>query len=73
MMEVQPTQEGYLVKQKPWRGGSMADALGAGAVYVTELGRGGLPGGGNLGSNPFAGLRGFLVWRGICFSPGKRA
>ena len=27
MMEVQPTQEGYLVKQKPWRGGSMADAL----------------------------------------------
>lgn len=39
MMDVQPTAGGYLVKQKPWRGGSMADALGAGAIYITELGR----------------------------------
>lgn len=39
MMDVKPTSGGYLVKQKPWRGGSMADALGAGAVYITELGR----------------------------------
>lgn len=39
MMDVRSTADGYLVKQKPWRGGSMADALGAGAVYITELGR----------------------------------
>ena len=38
MMDVTPTPGGYLVKQKPWRGGSMPDALGAGAVYITELG-----------------------------------
>ncbi len=36
MMDVQPTPEGYLVKQKPWRGGSMPDALGAGAIYITR-------------------------------------
>lgn len=40
MMDVTPTADGYFVKQKPWRGGSMADALGAGAVCITELGRG---------------------------------
>lgn len=38
MMDVTPTPGGYLVKQKPWRGSSMPDALGAGAVYITELG-----------------------------------
>lgn len=39
MMDVRATPEGYLVKQKPWRGGSMPDSLGAGAVFITELGR----------------------------------
>lgn len=39
MMDVTSTPNGYLVKQKPWRGGSMVDSLGAGAIYITELGR----------------------------------
>ena len=39
MMDVQPSPDGYRVRQKPWRGGTMPDALGAGAVYITELGR----------------------------------
>ena len=39
MMDVQPAPEGWQVTQKPWRGGSVADALGAGAIYVTRLGR----------------------------------
>lgn len=38
MMDVQKTDGGYNVKQKPWRGGSMADSLTAGAFYTTELG-----------------------------------
>ena len=38
MMDVQKTAGGYNVKQKPWRGGSMADSLTAGAFYTTELG-----------------------------------
>jgi molybdopterin molybdotransferase len=38
MMEVKDTPEGYRVKQKPWKGGSMADALGAGAYYITKFG-----------------------------------
>ena len=59
MMEVQPTQEGYLVKQKPWRGGSMADALGAGAVYVTELGREVCPAGETLEVTLLRGLEDF--------------
>lgn len=61
MMDVQPTQDGYLVKQKPWRRGSMADALGAGAVYVTELGREVCPAGEPLEGNPSAGAGGFLA------------
>lgn len=40
MMEVQNGPDGYLTRQKPWRGGSVADALGAGAIYITQLGRG---------------------------------
>ena len=40
MMDVQATDGGYAVKQKPWRGGNVADALGAGAFYVTKLGQG---------------------------------
>lgn len=59
MMEVQPTQEGYLVKRKPWRGGSMADALGAGAVYVTELGRKVCPAGETLEVTLLRGLEDF--------------
>lgn len=59
MMEVQPTQEGYLVKRKPWRGGSMADALGAGAVYVTELGREVCPAGETLEVTLLRGLEDF--------------
>ena len=59
MMEVQPTQEGYLVKQKPWRGGSMAEALGAGAVYVTELGREVCPAGETLEVTLLRGLEDF--------------
>ena len=38
LMDVMRTDEGYEVKQKPWKGGSMADNLGAGAFYITELG-----------------------------------
>lgn len=39
MMDVDHTEEGYRVRQKPWKGGgSMADTLGAGAIYITELG-----------------------------------
>lgn len=40
MMELWHTPSGYQAKQKPWRGGSVADALGAGAIFITELGRG---------------------------------
>lgn len=39
MMDVQKTEDGYAVKQKAWRGGTTADALGAGAFYITEPGR----------------------------------
>lgn len=39
MMDVRKTPSGYEVKQKPWRGGNAADGLGAGAFYITELGR----------------------------------
>lgn len=39
MMDVQKTENGYAVKQKAWKGGTTADALGAGAFYITELGR----------------------------------
>lgn len=38
MMELRRTAAGYEGRQKPWRGGSLPDALGAGAVYVTRLG-----------------------------------
>ncbi len=38
MMDVQNTPEGYRVKQKPWRNGSMVEGLSAGALYITELG-----------------------------------
>ena len=39
MMDVAHTESGYQVRQKPWKGGgTMADTLGAGAVYITELG-----------------------------------
>ena len=38
MMDVKRTGSGYEVKQKPWRGGSMADSLSAGAIYITKLG-----------------------------------
>nr|WP_072514288.1 molybdopterin molybdotransferase MoeA [Ndongobacter massiliensis] len=38
LMDVMRSEEGYQVKQKPWKGGSMADSLGAGAFYITELG-----------------------------------
>lgn len=39
MMDVLPSPGGYQVRQKPWRGGSIAGSLGAGAVYITDLGR----------------------------------
>ncbi len=39
MMEVQKTKDEYIVKQKPWRGGNVANSLGAGAIYVTKPGR----------------------------------
>ncbi len=38
MMDVQKNEDGYQVKQKPWRGGSMTDSLSAGAIYITKLG-----------------------------------
>lgn len=38
MMDITPTETDYLVKQKPWKGGSMAQTLGAGAFYITKLG-----------------------------------
>lgn len=38
LMDVEKTSEGYYVKQKPWKGGSMADSMSAGAFYITELG-----------------------------------
>ncbi len=59
MMDVQASQDGYLVKQKPWRGGSMADSLGAGAVYVTELGREVCPAGESLEVTLLRGLEDF--------------
>lgn len=39
MMDVNKTEDGYEVKQKAWRGGTTVDALGAGAFYITELGK----------------------------------
>lgn len=39
MVDVNKTEDGYEVKQKAWRGGTIADALGAGAFYITELGK----------------------------------
>ena len=38
LMDIEQTNEGYKVKQKKWRGGSMVDTLSAGATYITELG-----------------------------------
>lgn len=38
MMDVEFSADGCKVKQKPWRDGSMADTLSAGAFYITELG-----------------------------------
>jgi molybdopterin molybdotransferase/putative molybdopterin biosynthesis protein len=38
MMDVERTEDGYKVKQKPWKGGSMVNTMGAGAFYITELG-----------------------------------
>ncbi|WMJ78051.1 MULTISPECIES: molybdopterin molybdotransferase MoeA [unclassified Sedimentibacter] len=38
LMDVENGPDGYLVKQKPWKGGSMANSLAAGAFYITELG-----------------------------------
>lgn len=38
LMDIEQTDEGYKVKQKKWRGGSMVDTLSAGATYITELG-----------------------------------
>lgn len=36
-MDVVRNEEGYLVKQKGWKNGSMVDTLGAGAYYITDL------------------------------------
>lgn len=36
-MDVSQNEEGYLVKQKGWKHGSMVDTLGAGAYYITDL------------------------------------
>ena len=38
LMDIEQTNEGYKVKQKKWRGGSIVDTLSAGATYITELG-----------------------------------
>lgn len=38
LMDIEQTDEGFKVKQKKWRGGSMVDTLSAGATYITELG-----------------------------------
>lgn len=38
MMDVKKDADGYQVKQKAWRGGSMVDTLSAGAFYITEIG-----------------------------------
>ena len=38
LMDIEQTEEGYKVKLKKWRGGSMVDTLSAGATYITELG-----------------------------------
>lgn len=38
MMDVEFSADGCKVKQKPWKGGSMADTISAGAFYITELG-----------------------------------
>lgn len=38
MMDVKKDADGYQVKQKAWRGGSMVDTLNAGAFYITEIG-----------------------------------
>jgi molybdopterin molybdotransferase/putative molybdopterin biosynthesis protein len=38
MMEVTKTQEGYQVRPRSARGGNTAEALGAGALYITKLG-----------------------------------
>lgn len=59
MMDVTSTPNGYLVRQKPWRGGSMADSLGAGAIYITELGREGHQAGEDLEVTLLRGLEDF--------------
>lgn len=38
MMDVKKDADGYQVKQKAWRGGSMVETLNAGAFYITEIG-----------------------------------
>lgn len=38
MMDVKKDADGYQVKQKAWRGGSMVETLSAGAFYITEIG-----------------------------------
>ncbi len=38
LMDIEQTDNGYKVKQKKWRDGSMVDTLSAGATYITELG-----------------------------------
>lgn len=36
-MEVEKGKDGYRVKQKGWKGGSMVDTMSAGAYYITDL------------------------------------
>lgn len=38
MMDIERSEDGYRVRQKPWKGGSMVDTLSAGAFYITQLG-----------------------------------
>ena len=35
MMDMENTPDGYRVRQKPWKGGSMVNTLSAGAFYIT--------------------------------------
>lgn len=37
MMDMENTENGYQVRQKPWKGGSMVNTLGAGAFYITDM------------------------------------
>lgn len=37
MMDIANTENGYQVRQKPWKGGSMVNTLGAGAFYITDM------------------------------------